>query len=154
MQLSHRLLVERLTAPNPQPSKVLPGQKRKPALRDPKRGEKASREGPAPSYWVSGAFPAAPSNNKHTRAQAQLKWTLPSLQEFCPRSGRRFGHLLRLLVKAAPCALRRGSCHVQSSQKKKSPRWSSRQPPKVPEVASALLNMSRECGAAGETTDP
>lgn len=70
--------------------------------------EKANREGPAPSYWVSGAFPAAPSNNKHTRAQAQLKWTLPSLQGFCPQSGRRFEHLLTLLVKEAPC----GSCHV------------------------------------------
>lgn len=79
VELSHRLLVERLTAPN---RKVLPGQRRKPARRDLKRGENANSERRAPSYWVSGApwnFQQLPvTTNTHAH-----KYNLNGLYHLC-----------------------------------------------------------------------
>lgn len=66
----------------PQPRKVLPGQKRKAALRDLKRGENAKWERRAPSYWVSGApwnFQQLPvTTNTHAH-----KYNLNGLYHLC-----------------------------------------------------------------------
>lgn len=149
VELSHRLLVERLTAP-----KFYRGRKGKQHWGIWKEA-KTRTERRAPSYWVSGApwnFQQLPvTTNTHAH-----KYNLNGLYHLCKSfvlsQAEDLGICWRSWSnrRSAPRIL---PCSAPRTQKK-SPRSSSRRPPKVTEVTSALLNMSRECGAAGETTDP
>lgn len=84
--------------------------------------------------------------NARERARTRLQSTFTMFAGVSPQSGRRFVRLSTILVQQAPC-------HVWLHRQRKE-ESSSRRLPKVPEVISARFNTSRECGAAGETTDP
>lgn len=101
--------------------------------------------------WSTSAASAPSNTHRHTR-RTEGHFTI--FAGVSPQSGRGLVHLLTIHAKHAACAWSHKSSHVQVSQKKNSPRWSSRRQPEVTQVISALFNMSRECGAAGKTTDP